>query len=44
MHFSDMAAILHLSGMDVAVSIVIGAVVVRATIGATKMSLTRAAK
>ena len=40
----DMAAILHLAGMDVAVSIVIGAVIVRATIGATKLSLSKAAK
>lgn len=40
----DMAAILHLGGMDVAVSIIIGAVIVRATIGATKVSLTKAAK
>lgn len=40
----DMAAILHLAGMDVAVSIVIGAVIVRATIGATKISLSKAAK
>lgn len=40
----DMAAILHLSGMDTAVSIIIGAVIVRATIGATKVSLSRAAK
>ncbi|MBF2720645.1 DUF2523 domain-containing protein [Psychrobacter sp. NG254] len=40
----DMAAILHLAGMDAAVSIVIGAVIVRATIGATKISLSRAAK
>ena len=40
----DMAAILHLAGMDVAISIVIGAVIVRASIGATKLSLSRAAK
>lgn len=40
----DMAAILHLAGMDAAISIVIGAVIVRATIGATKVSLSRAAK
>ncbi|MGP5437727.1 DUF2523 family protein [Psychrobacter alimentarius] len=40
----DMAAILHLAGMDVAISIVIGAVIVRATIGATKLSLSKAAK
>ena len=40
----DMAAILHLAGMDVAVSIVIGAVIVGATIGATKLSLSKAAK
>lgn len=40
----DMAAILHLAGMDVAVSIVIGAVIVRASIGATKLSLSKAAK
>lgn len=40
----DMAAILHLAGMDVAISIVIGAVIVRATIGATKLSLSKGAK
>lgn len=40
----DMAAILHLAGMDVAISIVIGAVIVRASIGATKLSLSKAAK
>jgi len=40
----DMAAILHLAGMDVAISIVIGAVIVRASIGATKLTLSKAAK
>lgn len=40
----DMAAILHIGGMDTAISIVIGAVVVRASLGATKLSLTKAAK
>lgn len=37
----DMAALLHIGGMDTAISIVIGAVVVRATLSATKLSLTR---
>jgi len=37
----DMAAILHLGGMDTAISIIIGAVVVRATLSATKLSLTK---
>lgn len=37
----DMAAILHIGGMDTAISIVIGAVVVRASLSATKMSLTK---
>lgn len=37
----DMAAILHLGGMDAAISIIIGAVVVRATLSATKLSLTK---
>lgn len=40
----DMAAILHIGGMDTAISIIIGAVVVRATLGATKLSLSKAAK
>lgn len=40
----DMAAILHLAGMDAAISIVIGAVIIRASIGATKLSLSKAAK
>tara|TARA_B100000530_G_scaffold336986_1_gene293868 strand:+ start:684 stop:965 length:282 start_codon:yes stop_codon:yes gene_type:complete len=40
----DMAAILHIGGMDTAISIVIGAVVVRASLGATKLSLSKAAK
>lgn len=40
----DMAAILHIGGMDTAISIVIGAIVVRATMGATKLSLSKAAK
>lgn len=40
----QMAAILHLAGMDKAISIIIGAVIVRATIQSTKLSLTKAAK
>lgn len=37
----DMAALLHIGGMDTAISIIIGAVVVRATLSATKLTLTR---
>lgn len=40
----DMAAILHLGGMDTAISIVIGAIVVRATLLASKLSLTKLKK
>lgn len=40
----SMAGILHLAGVDVAISIIIGAVVVRATISATKLSLIKAGK
>ena len=40
----DMAAILHIGGMDTAISIVIGAVVVRAFLGATKLSLVKGKK
>lgn len=40
----DMAAILHLGGMSTALSIIIGAVVVRASLGATKLSLTKLTK
>lgn len=34
-----MAGILHLAGVDKAISIIIGAIVIRATIAATKLSL-----
>lgn len=40
----DMAAILHIGGMDTAISIIVGAIVVRATLGATKLSLSKIAK
>lgn len=40
----DMAAILHLAGMDTALSIMIGAIVIRASLGATKLSLSKVAK
>lgn len=40
----DMAAILHLGGMDTAISIVIGACVVRASLAASKLSLGRIKK
>lgn len=40
----QMAAILHLGGMDIAISIVIGAVVVRATLVSTKLSLVKSQK
>lgn len=40
----DMAGIAHLGGLDTAISIIIGAVVVRATLGATKLSLVKASK
>lgn len=38
----DMAGIAHLGGLDTAISIIVGAVVVRATLGATKITLTKA--
>lgn len=38
----DMAGIAHLGGLDVALSIIIGAVVVRATLQATKIFVTKA--
>lgn len=38
----DMAGIAHLAGLDVAISIIIGAVVVRATLQATKVFVTKA--
>lgn len=38
----DMAGIAHLGGLDVAISIVIGAVVVRASLFATKVFITKA--
>ena len=40
----DMAAILHIGGMDTAISIIIGAIIVRATLGATKLSLSKIGK
>lgn len=40
----DMAAILHIGGMDTAISIIIGAIIVRATLGATKLSLSKLSK
>lgn len=40
----SMAGILHLAGMDKAISIIIGAVVVRATLQSTKLSLIKAGK
>lgn len=39
-----MSGILHLAGVDTAISIIIGGVVVRATISATKLSLVKATK
>ncbi len=39
-----MAGILHLAGVDTAISIVIGACVVRASISATKLSLIKAGR
>lgn len=38
----DMAGIAHLGGLDTAISVIIGAVVVRATLGATKLSIVKA--
>lgn len=38
----DMAGIAHLGGLDVAISIIIGAIVVRATLLATKVFVTKA--
>lgn len=40
----DMAAILHLGGLDTAISIIIGACVVRASLVSAKLSIVRAGK
>lgn len=38
----DMAGIAHLGGLDVAISIIVGAIVVRASLLATKVFITKA--
>lgn len=40
----DMAAILHIGGLDTAISIIIGACVVRASLMAAKLSIIKAGK
>lgn len=40
----DMAAILHLGGLDKAVSIIIGAIVIRTSLAASKLSLAKLKK